>query len=119
MKISSSIAIDIGTTKICVLIAQQKSSHHIEIIGLGKTASQGLARGIIVDIAPAVESIKKAVQEAEQMAGITIDSACIGVSGSHIQSFSSTGMAPIKYGQVQSHDIAQVLRNAQAIPLPE
>jgi len=112
-------AIDIGTTKICVLIAQQLDDHHVEIIGVGKTPSLGLARGVVVDIAPAVHSIKTALQEAEIMAGIAVESAYIGISGGHISSFNSHGMVPIKHGEIRQLDIQSVLSAAKAVPLQE
>src|SRR5438552_9411902 len=90
-------AIDIGTTKICVLIAQQIDDYHVEILGIGKAPSLGLARGVVVDIASAVHSIKTALKEAELMAGFTVESAYIGISGGHINSFNSHGMVPIKH----------------------
>lgn len=112
-------AIDVGTTKICVLIAHKINDHQCEIIGIGKTPSIGLERGIIVDVCPAIESIKIAVHEAELMAGISVESAYIGISGSHIQSHNSSGMIPIKNGSIREADISRVVAAAQAIPLAE
>ena len=113
------VAIDVGTTKICVLVAQQTGNGQLTIIGIGKAPSAGLARGIVVDIAPAVQSIKTALKEAELMAGCTIESAYIGISGSHIQSLNSHGMVPIKHGEVRETDIENVITAAKAIPIPE
>ena len=112
------VAIDIGTTKICVLIAHN-TNNFLEIIGIGKAPSQGLARGIVIDIASAVDSIKIAVREAELMAGCSVESAYIGISGSHIQSINSRGMIPIKNGQVREHDLAHVIAAAKAVTIPE
>lgn len=112
-------AVDIGTTKICVLIARNLGNGQCEIIGIGKAPSNGLARGVVVDIAPAVESIKAAVREAELMAGVTVESAAIGISGSHIHSLNSQGMVAIKHGEVRKIDVAQVITAAKAIALPE
>lgn len=113
------VAIDIGTTKICVLIAQYKGNQLIDILGIGKNPSEGLARGVVVDIAPAVQSIKQAVREAELMAGITIESAYIGISGSHISAHNSSGMVTLKGRDVRPYDIAQALTMAKAVALPE
>ncbi|MBY0110049.1 MAG: cell division protein FtsA [Candidatus Babeliaceae bacterium] len=113
------IAIDIGTTKICVLIAQQTINNDFEIIGIGKSPSKGLARGVVVDILSAAHSIKTAVKEAELMAGCKIESAIIGISGSHINSFNSQGMISLKHKDIREHDINQVLAVAQSVPLPE
>lgn len=113
------VAIDIGTTKICVLIAQQIDENHLEIIGIGKAPSIGLARGVVVDMLPAAHSIKTALKEAEIMAGITVESAVIGISGSHIHSLNSHGMIAIKHGEIRAADITHVVAAAKAIPLPE
>src|SRR5213075_3174104 len=78
-------SIDVGTTKICVLVGK-KIADQIEIIGVGKSPSNGLKKGIVVDIAKTINSISHAVKEAEIMSGITIDSACVGISGNHISS---------------------------------
>lgn len=112
-------SIDIGTTKITVLIAQKVSDDQIEILGVGKTPSHGLEKGVVVDIAKTVASIKQAVKEAELMAGCSVTSAYIGISGSHIQSFNTHGAVPIKRAQVQQSDIQSVLAAAQAVPVEE
>ncbi len=111
-------AIDVGTTKICVLIAEQNGPN-CSIIGIGKAPSQGLARGVVVDVAPAVASIKAAVKEAELMAGCSVESAFIGISGSHINATTSHGIVPVKTGEIKAYDIGNVLAAARAIPIPE
>lgn len=88
-------AIDVGTTKISVLIAQKVSDDSVKILGVGKSLSDGLDRGVVVDVARTVQSIKKAIQEAELMAGCSITPALIGISGSHIDSFNTHGAMPI------------------------
>jgi cell division protein FtsA len=112
-------AIDIGTTKIGVLIAQLKGDDYVDILGFGKAPSHGLKKGVVVDIAQTVQAIKDAVAEAQLMAGCTIQSACIGISGSHIKSYQSHGMVPIKKNEVTQEDIDNVLAAARAILLPE
>lgn len=112
-------SIDIGTTKISVLVGQLLPNNTVEIIGIGKAVSEGLARGVVVDIAKTVQSIKAAAQEAELMAGITIESAYIGISGGHIHAYNSHGIVPIKKGKINDLDIASVIASAQAIPLAE
>ena len=112
-------AIDIGTTKICVLVAQRLAPDHIEIIGIGKSPSQGLARGVVVDIAPTIHSIKTACKEAEIMSGVAIKSAYVGMSGSHIQARNSQGVVDVKRRQISQSDIQQVLAVARAVPLNE
>lgn len=113
------VSIDIGTTKICVIIAQQLDTHRIEVLGMGKAPSHGLKKGVVVDIGKTIHSIQRAVQEAELMAGIKVESAYIGISGAHIHSLNSHGVVPIKHGDIRQADIESVLASAQAIPVPE
>lgn len=111
-------SIDIGTTKICVLIAR-KMGEQIEIVGIGKSPSHGLKKGVVVDIAKTISSITHAVKEAEMMAGVPVESAYIGISGAHISSVNSTGIVPIKHSQIRQSDVDMVLEAAQAIAIPE
>ena len=111
-------AIDVGTTKICVLIAK-RIGDQIEIIGIGKSPSHGLQKGVVVDVAKTVNSISVAVKEAEMMAGFPVESAIIGVSGGHISSVNSTGIVPIKHGQIKQTDVDAVLEAAKAIAIAE
>lgn len=113
------VAIDVGTTKICVLVAQQLEGENIEILGVGKSPSEGLKKGVVVDVAKTIHSIKSAIKEAELMAGFQIESVGVGISGGHIQSLCSQGMAPIKKGEVRVADIEAALESAKAIPIPE
>jgi cell division protein FtsA len=113
------ISIDIGTTKICVLVARKNNDGSIEILGVGKSPSYGLRKGTVIDINKTVESIKTALKEAELVSGHTIESAIIGVSGNHIKSFNSYGAVPIKKREVQKSDIAHVLETAKALAIPE
>lgn len=113
------VAIDVGTTKICVLVAQHLDNNQIEVIGIGKAPSEGLKKGVVVDIAKTIHSIKTAVKEAEMMAGFSIESAYIGISGGHIQSINSQGVVPIKRGEIRLTDIEDVMSAARAIPVPE
>lgn len=112
-------AIDVGTTKISVLIAQKIDDNSVKILGVGKSLSDGLDRGVVVDVARTVQSIKKAIKEAELMAGCSITAAYIGISGSHIGSFNTHGAVPIKRFQVTQYDIDAVLTVAQAVPIEE
>lgn len=113
------VALDIGTTKMSVLVAQRVSDDGLSIIGIGKAPSYGVSRGVVVDIAQAVHAIKLAVKEAELMAGCKIESATIGISGAHIQSLNSQGMIPIKNGRIRPHDVAAVLAAAKAVVIAE
>jgi cell division protein FtsA len=112
-------AIDIGTTKICVLVARPLSDGALEVIGIGKAPSHGLEKGVVVDIAKTVHSIGKALKEAELMSGITIENAIIGIAGGHIQSINSHGVIPVPKGDIRASDMEAALAAARAIPIPE
>lgn len=112
-------AIDIGTTKICVLIGHKLGDGQVEILGVGKVPSEGLKKGVVVDIAKTVRSIRAAIKEAELMADMTIESAVVGIAGAHISSRNAYGAVPIEKGQVTEEDIAAVIAAAKAVPLAE
>jgi len=112
-------AIDIGTTKICVLIATVDAHGQPDIIGIGKHPSYGLKKGVVVNIGQTVDSIKQAVQAAQDMAGVTIQSAAVGIAGGHIKSFNSTGVVAIKGRDVSQYDVDRVIEAAKAIPIPQ
>jgi len=111
--------VDIGSSKILVLIARITQGIQCEIIGIGSCASQGIHKGIVVDIGHAMRSLSKAVKEAEAQAGVTIRSAYVSIAGAHIFSINSSGTVPIKGGTVQSSDVTRALDAAQAISIPE
>jgi len=113
------VSIDVGTTKICVLVAQVFDHDNFEIIGVGKSPSDGLKKGVVVDIGKTIHSIKAAVKEAELMAGISISAASVGISGGHIKSTNSHGVVPIRHGEVTESDVQHVLAAAKAIPIPD
>ncbi len=113
------VSIDVGTTKICVLVAQILDKDHIEILGVGKAPSDGLRKGVVVDIQKTIASIKAAIKEAELMADVTINTAAIGISGGHIQSTNSQGMVAVKQGEVKDCDVANVMNAARAFAIPE
>lgn len=113
------IALDIGTTKICVLVAQRNNANGLDIIGIGHAPSLGVSRGVVTDINQAVNAIKQAIKEAELMSGYKIESVAVGISGSHIQSINSNGMVPIKQRNVRPYDVATVIGAAKAIIIPE
>lgn len=112
-------AIDIGTTKICVLIGRKLEEGHVEVVGIGRVPSEGLRKGVVCDIAKAARSISKAVKEAELMANTTIESAVIGISGAHISSRNAYGAVPLERGEVRQEDITKVIAAAKAVPLSE
>lgn len=112
-------AIDVGTTKISIIIARHKDGVIEEIIGTSIVPSHGLSKGIVVDVPRAIESISAAIKEAEMQAGRRIESVYVGVSGAHINSCNSHGTVPIKRGEITQEDIDAALASAQAIPILE
>ena len=90
------VGLDVGTTKICCIVSALSDEGTIDIIGLGVSPSRGLRKGVVVNIESTVESIKKAVEEAELMAGVQVNSVYVGVAGSHITGFNSRGYITIR-----------------------
>ncbi|HJZ22826.1 MAG TPA: cell division protein FtsA, partial [Candidatus Babeliales bacterium] len=113
------IAIDIGTTKICVIVSRGLTPEQAEVLGVGQAPSDGLRRGVVVDIAKTVQSIRAAIAEAQLMSGISIESAVIGISGAHIHSRNSVGAVPILRGEVRPTDITNVINAAQAVSVAQ
>ncbi len=112
-------ALDIGTTKICAIIAQVTPEGEVQVVGVGQYPSYGLKKGVVVNIGSTVESIKRAVNEAESMAGVCIESAVVGIAGSHIKSFNSTGVVGIQERDVTQLDIDRVIEAAKSVPLEQ
>lgn len=112
-------AIDVGTTKICVLVAKKLNNDDIEVVGVGKSPSDGLSKGVVTDVSKTIRSIRMALKEAELMVGIPIEHVSVGISGAHIQSLNSHGVVPIRRGEIKQHDVAAALAAAKAIPVPE
>ncbi|MCZ6778306.1 MAG: cell division protein FtsA [Acidobacteriota bacterium] len=117
---SPCVGIDIGTTKICVVVGEASDSGGMDMLGLGCTPSHGLRKGVVVNLEATVDSIKRAVEEAELMAGISIERAYVGMAGGHIRGFNSRGVIPItgRDNEISDEDIRRVLEAAQAVSLP-
>lgn len=112
------VALDIGTTKVCTLIAQ-KSGKNLEILGVGSHPSHGLKKGSVVNIEKTVESIRSSIEEAKLMAGIEeLDSATIGIAGNHIFCFNSSGVVPVKNKEINQADVDRVIEAAKAVLIP-
>jgi cell division protein FtsA len=112
------IGLDIGTSKIAALVGEVKSDGQIEIIGIGAHPSRGLKKGVVVDIESTVQSIQRAVEEAELMAGCEIHSVHAGIAGSHIRSLNSHGITAIKDREVTQADVDRVIDAARAVAIP-
>jgi len=111
------VGLDIGTTKICAIVGEVKQEG-LEIIGIGTHPSKGLRKGVVVNIDSTVQSIRKAVEEAELMAGCEINTVYVGIAGGHIKGFNSHGVIAVKDKEITKADIARVIEAAQAITIP-
>lgn len=112
------VGLDIGTTKICCVIAERDDEGKLKIIGIGTNHSRGLRKGVVVDIDSTIESIKASVEEAELMAGVEVDSAYVGIAGGHIKGFNSHGIIAVKGKEVSDADKERVIEAAKAVAIP-
>lgn len=111
------VGLDIGTTKICAIVGNL-TEEGIDIVGIGTSPSRGLRKGVVINIESTVASIRKAVEEAELMAGCEIKSVYAGIAGGHIKGFNSQGVIAIKNREVCSDDVKRVIDAAKAIAIP-
>jgi cell division protein FtsA len=111
------VGLDIGTSKVCAVVGEM-TDQGVEIIGLGSHPSQGLRKGVVINIESTVNSIKKAVEEAELMAGCEIHTVFAGIAGSHIKGFNSHGIVPVRNKEVGQRDLDRVLDAAKAVAIP-
>ncbi len=111
------VGLDIGTTKICAIVGNL-TSEGIDIVGIGTSPSKGLRKGVVINIESTVAAIKKAIEEAELMAGCEIKSVYAGIAGGHIKGFNSQGVIAIKNREVSPEDVKRVIEAAKAIAIP-
>ena len=112
------VGLDIGTSKVATLVGEVTDDNQIKIVGLGSAVSKGLKRGVVVDIESTVQSIQRAVEEAELMAGCQVHSAYTGIAGSHIGSLNSHGIVAIRDHEVVAADVERVIDAARAVAIP-
>src|SRR5881296_3411891 len=114
------VGLDIGQTKVCVLIAEPRDTGSIDIIGFGSAPSRGMRKGVVVNLDACVASIKQAVEEAELMAGCSVDRAFVGVAGAHVRGLNSRGVVTIsgRDHEVTRDDVHRVLAAARAVNIP-
>ncbi|MDP1667218.1 MAG: cell division protein FtsA [Methylobacter sp.] len=112
------VGLDIGTSKVAAIVGEITSDGNIEIIGIGSTPSRGLKKGVVVNLESTVQSIQRAIEEAELMAGCQIRSVYAGIAGSHIRSLNSHGIVAIKDKEVTQYDIDRVIDSARAVAIP-
>ncbi len=111
------VGLDIGTTKICVIVAT-RTENGVDVVGIGTHPSRGLRKGVVVDIDATVDSIKHAVEEAELMADCEITSVYAGIAGGHIRAFNSHGVVAVKDREVRDGDVRRVIDAAKAVAIP-
>ena len=112
------VGLDIGTSKVVAIVGVINPAGAIEIIGTGMHPSSGLKKGVVVNIEATVNSIQRAIEEAELMAGCSISSVFVGIAGSHIRSMNSHGIVAIREREVQPLDIERVIDAAKAVAIP-
>src|SRR3954451_4006311 len=112
------VGLDIGTTKICCIVGEV-TPDGIDVIGIGTHPSRGLRKGVVINIEATVSSIRRAVEEAELMAGAEINAVYAGIAGGHIRGFNSQGVVAVKDKEVRQGDIDRVLDAARAINIPQ
>ncbi len=112
------VGLDIGTSKVAAIVGEFNSSDEMEVIGIGVAPSKGLKKGVVVNLESTVNSIQRAVEEAELMAGCQIKKVFAGIAGSHIRSLNSHGIVAIKDKEVMQSDIDRVIDSARAVAIP-
>jgi len=112
------VGLDIGTSKVVAIVGEISLEGDIEIVGIGSSPSKGMKKGVVVNIESTVQSIQRAAEEAELMAGCQIHSVYVGIAGSHIRSLNSHGIVAIKDKEVYRADLERVIDAAQAVAIP-
>jgi cell division protein FtsA len=114
------VGLEIGTSKICVVVGEQNAEGAVNIIGLGQSLSSGVRKGEICDTEKVEQEVRAAIFEAEQMADVEIRSVYLGVTGGHIRGFSNRGVHPVVSAdrEISDDDVQDVIKNAKAINLP-
>src|SRR6185503_1726887 len=114
------VGLDIGTTKISCIVADQNGGGELRVVGIGNAPSEGLRRGVVVDLEKTVASIVRAVGEAERMAGEPVRAVTAGIAGDHIRSINSRGVIAVsrKDNEIGPPDVSRVVEAAKAIAIP-
>ncbi len=112
------VGLDIGTSKVLAIVGEVTATGEVEVIGVGHHPSRGMKKGVVVNIESTVQSIQRAIEEAELMAGCQIKSVYAGIAGSHIRSINSHGTVAIKDKEVGPNDVDRVIESARALAIP-
>lgn len=112
------VGLDVGTTKVTAVVGEVKEGGQLDIIGVGVATSNGISKGVLVNVNDTCEAIQKAIHEAELMAGCTVNAVYVGISGGHIMSFNNRGVVAIGGSEVTEQDVRRVIENARAVQIP-
>lgn len=112
------VGIDVGTTKVCTLVGRVEDDKSIRILGVGIEPSEGIRKGIIVDLAAASQAITRSVEKAESTSGLEITSALVSMAGAHVSSVNSRGAVAVNGNIIEQYDIAHALEQARAVAIP-
>ena len=112
------VGIDVGTTKVCTLVGRVEDSRSIRILGVGIEPSDGIKKGMIVDLAAASQAITRSVEKAESTSGMEITSALVSMAGAHVSSVNSRGAAAVNGNIIEQYDLIQALEQARAVAIP-
>jgi len=112
--------LDIGTTKVCAVVATSDELDRVQILGVGVAESDGLNRGVVVNIDKTVSGVQEAICEAERMAGVEVRNVIVGIAGDHVQSFQSRGVVTIsnKDGEITEADVHRLLEDTTHVAMP-
>jgi cell division protein FtsA len=112
------VGIDVGTTKVCTLVGRVEDEQSIRILGVGIEPSDGIRKGVIVDLAAASQAITRSVERAQQTSGLEISTALVSLAGAHVSSVNSRGAVAVPGGIIDRLDVARALEQAQAVAIP-
>ncbi len=114
------VGLDVGTSKIAVIVGEAMDEGRLDVIGIGLAEAKGIRRGVVVNLEAAVDSIKKAIEEAELTAGVEIDAVYLGLSGAHVKAFNSRGVVAVsgKNREITREDVLRAINAAKAVALP-
>lgn len=114
------VGLDLGTTKVCVIVAAEEEGGNLNILGIGRSPSDGLTRGVVTNIDKTVKSIQRAVEEAQAQSGIKIKRVNVGIAGEHIQSFQSRGVIAISNAdnEIMQSDVDRLIEDTKRVALP-
>jgi len=112
------VGIDVGTTKVCTLVGRVEDEKNVRILGVGIEPSDGIRKGVIVDLGTASQAITRSVQKAEHTSGLEITTALVSLAGAHVSSVNSRGAVAVPHGLIDGMDMARALDQARAVAIP-